>query len=69
MISFWHLTAVCCIPSPNTEARLREQEIFRQVGADRKQAAQAAASKINHGRWEKRETPLVPSRLRTAVSS
>lgn len=31
MISFWHLSAVCCIPLPNPSARLREREIFRLV--------------------------------------
>jgi hypothetical protein len=31
MISFWYLSAVCCIPLPNPSARLREREIFRLV--------------------------------------
>jgi hypothetical protein len=31
MISYWYLSAVCCIPLPNPAARLREREIFRLV--------------------------------------
>jgi hypothetical protein len=31
MISYWYLSAVCCIPLPNPSARLREREIFRLV--------------------------------------
>ena len=47
MISFWHLSAVCCIPSSNPKARIREQEIFRQV-ADRKQPADEKNGHAKH---------------------
>lgn len=52
MISFWHLTAACCIPSPNPELRLREQEIFRKVAADQAEFTRPEFSKPSHGRWD-----------------
>ena len=54
MTSFWHLTATCCIPIPNLDARLREQEIFRQVHLDSERNAIA----ISDGRWKERSRHL-----------
>jgi hypothetical protein len=53
MISFWHLSAVCCVPLLNPERRIREQELL-----------QDAARKVPkhgprvRGRWELREMAL-----------
>jgi hypothetical protein len=67
MISFWHLSAVCCIPSPNPTARTREQEIFKQVGATRKELAIDGVKSNGSGRWEKREKPAPVSRFKAAA--
>ena len=57
MISFWHLTAVCCVPNPNPERRSREQAIFREVARDTSRRAPKAGPRVR-GRWELRELAL-----------
>jgi hypothetical protein len=57
MISFWHLTAVCCVPKLNPERRTREQEIFRQVANDAARRVTKGAHRVR-GRWEHRELAL-----------
>ncbi len=66
MISFWHLSAVCCIPSPNPGARTREREIFEQVDMSRKEFSGEAKSN-GGGRWEKKEKPAPISRFKAAA--
>ena len=57
MISFWHLTAVCCVPQLNPERRAREQEIFREVAEDHARKVPKHGPRIR-GRWELRELAL-----------
>ncbi len=57
MISFWHLTAVCCVPTLNPERRSREQEIFREVAGDTARRVPKTGPRIR-GRWELRELAL-----------
>ncbi len=57
MISFWHLSAVCCVPNLNPERRVREQEIFRDVAKDTSRRAPKNGPRIR-GRWELRELAL-----------
>ncbi len=57
MLSFWHITAVCCVPKLNPERRAREQEIFRDVAADSSRRVVKGATRIR-GRWERRELAL-----------
>ena len=58
MISFWHLTAVCCVPNLNPERRTREQEIFRQVANDSSRRVLKSPNARVRGRWERRELAL-----------
>lgn len=57
MISFWHLTAVCCVPKLNPERRAREQEIFREVAEDSDRKFPKHGPRVR-GRWELRELAL-----------
>ena len=57
MISFWHLTAVCCVPQLNPERRAREQEIFRDVAEDTDRKVSKTGPRVR-GRWELRELAL-----------
>jgi hypothetical protein len=57
MISFWHLSAVCCVPKLNPERRSREQEIFREVANDTSRRPQKGMPRVR-GRWELRELAL-----------
>jgi hypothetical protein len=57
MISFWHLTAVCCVPRLNPERRSREQEIFREVAEDSARKVSKNGPHVR-GRWELRELAL-----------
>ncbi len=57
MISFWHLTAVCCVPTLNPERRIREQEIFREVAGDTDRRFPQHGPRVR-GRWELRELAL-----------
>lgn len=57
MISFWHLTAVCCVPKLNPERRIREQEIFREVANDTSRRVPRGAARVR-GRWGRRELAL-----------
>jgi hypothetical protein len=58
MISFWHLTAVCCVPKLNPERRAREQEIFHAVAEDAPRRVQKSPNARVRGRWELRELAL-----------
>jgi hypothetical protein len=58
MISFWHLTAVCCVPKLNPSRRVREQEIFREVANDAARRTQKSPHPRVRGRWEVREMAL-----------
>ncbi len=58
MISFWHLTAVCCVPKLNPERRTREQEIFHEVATDTSRRSPKGANR-GRGRWEHRDLVLV----------
>jgi len=58
MISFWHLTAVCCVPKLNPERRVREQEIFHEVAKDAPRRNQKGQNARVRGRWELRELAL-----------
>jgi hypothetical protein len=58
MISFWHLTAVCCVPKLNPERRGREQEIFRDVANDTSRRILKSPNARSRGRWELRELEL-----------
>ena len=51
MISFWHLTAVCCIPISNPRGRAREMEILR-LAAQGKFLGATPMGKHPIGRWE-----------------
>lgn len=58
MISFWHLTAVCCVPMLNPDRRVREQAIFRDVANDQaRQPTRDSAQRVR-GRWERRALKL-----------
>ena len=57
MISFWHLTAVCCVPNLNPERRTREKAIFREVANDTSRRVPRGANRAR-GRWELRELAL-----------
>ena len=57
MISFWHLTAVCCVPKLNPERRARELEIFREVADDTDRVFPKTGPRVR-GRWELRELAL-----------
>jgi hypothetical protein len=57
MISFWHLTAVCCVPQLNPERRTREQEIFAEVAQDHARKVPKHGPRVR-GRWELRELAL-----------
>ncbi len=57
MISFWHLTAVCCVPLLNPERRSREQEIFQEVAEDSARKVPKTGPRVR-GRWELRELAL-----------
>lgn len=57
MISFWHLTAVCCVPILNPERRAREQEIFSEVAKDTGRRVPKNGPRVR-GRWELRELAL-----------
>ncbi len=54
MISFWHLTAVCCVPKLNPERRAREQKIFEEVTNDAPRRVPKSPNARNRGRWEVR---------------
>jgi hypothetical protein len=58
MISFWHLTAVCCVPQLNPERRTRELEIFREVAQDAPRRVLKSPNARARGRWELREMAL-----------
>jgi len=58
MISFWHLTAVCCVPKLNPERRSREQEIFREVAKDAHRRVVKSPAARARGRWELRGLAL-----------
>jgi hypothetical protein len=58
MISFWHLTAVCCVPKLNPERRTREQEIFQEVANDASRRTVKGSQARVRGRWELRELAL-----------
>jgi hypothetical protein len=58
MISFWHLTAVCCVPKLNPERRVREQEIFHEVARDAPRRSLKGPNTRVRGRWELRELAL-----------
>jgi hypothetical protein len=58
MISFWHLTAVCCVPNLNPERRVREQEIFLEVAQDAPRRVVKSPNARVRGRWELRELAL-----------
>jgi hypothetical protein len=58
MISFWHLTAVCCVPNLNPERRAREQEIFREVARDVSRRQVNNSGPRVRGRWELRGLAL-----------
>jgi hypothetical protein len=51
MTSFWHLTAVCCIPIPNPKARFREEEIFCQVAPDQAKHAHSSSNGRSQSCW------------------
>jgi len=55
MIAPWYLAAVCCIPSPNPKARLREREILRKVAADSKNIVKGTS----RGRWDENKARIV----------
>jgi hypothetical protein len=57
MISFWHLTAVCCVPQLNPERRTRELEIFQEVADDTARKVPKHGPRVR-GRWELRELAL-----------
>jgi hypothetical protein len=57
MISFWHLTAVCCVPTLNPERRVREQEIFNETNSDAARRVPKTGPRVR-GRWELRELAL-----------
>jgi len=57
MISFWHLTAVCCVPQLNPERRTRELEIFAEVEGDTARRVPKTGPRVR-GRWELRELAL-----------
>jgi hypothetical protein len=57
MISFWHLTAVCCVPTLNPERRAREQEIFNETNSDSARRVPKNGPRVR-GRWELRELAL-----------
>ncbi len=57
MISFWHLTAVCCVPNLNPERRAREQEIFHETTSDTARRVPKTGPRVR-GRWELRELAL-----------
>ncbi len=59
MISFWHLTAVCCVPKLNPERRIREQEIFHDVVNDVSRRVPKNSHPRVRGRWERRGLTLV----------
>jgi hypothetical protein len=55
MISpFWHLAAVCCIPTANPTARAREKEIYRAVAEESKKLARVTSP----GRWDENKALL-----------
>jgi len=58
MISFWHLSAVCCVPKLNPERRVREQEIFAEVAKDAARRVPKGAKTLVRGRWELRELAM-----------
>jgi hypothetical protein len=58
MISFWHLTAVCCVPKLNPERRQREREIFQEVAQDAARRVVRGSQARVRGRWELRELEL-----------
>ncbi|MEI9998108.1 MAG: hypothetical protein WDO13_02515 [Verrucomicrobiota bacterium] len=58
MISFWHLTAVCCVPQLNPERRIREQEIFRQAASDAARRQVRPNGARARGRWDVRHYEL-----------
>jgi hypothetical protein len=60
MISFWHLTAVCCIPQLNPERRSSEREIFRAAAADAPR--RASTMPPIRGRWELHQRSLAGKR-------
>jgi len=57
MISFWHLTAVCCVPHLNPKRRAREQEIFKEVASDTSRRVTKNGRRVR-GRWELRDLAL-----------
>jgi hypothetical protein len=57
MISFWHLSAVCCVPLLNPERRIRELEIFQEVADDTARKVPKNGPRVR-GRWELREIAL-----------
>jgi len=61
MISFWHLTAVCCVPQLNPERRLREQEIFQEVATDTARRVPKHGPRVR-GCWELREMALAAAK-------
>jgi hypothetical protein len=60
MISFWHLTAVCCIPKLNPERRCREREVFRSAAHDAPR--RTATVPPIRGRWELHQRTLAGKR-------
>jgi hypothetical protein len=64
-MNLFYLTAICCIPISNPEARLREQEIFRKVASDAVEHAGIIASGQPRCRWNVNEN----KKIRSATSS
>jgi hypothetical protein len=54
MTSFY-LSAICCIPLSNPQARLREQAIFQKVAAAAVEQAKTVAAGETRGRWNVKE--------------
>jgi len=59
MISFLHLTALCCTPIRNPEGRLKEREILRKAALERAKHAQLGSGERRLSRWDGNEAKAV----------
>jgi hypothetical protein len=59
MTPFWHLTTLSCIPLRNPQARLKEQQIFREAASAAALRAEMRSQGFARARWhhEERRVP------------